>query len=133
MVGGFVLRKSSTGSTTPRPSRWNQMRLAAARAKYGFSGAVSQRANGAAPIGLRAGRCRAGQASPSATWPVRGWTTLGITLGEDRFFLVVDLDEEGPVAILHTGEERGEAVVVVLGPVLAGVVVALRAAASALP
>ena len=42
---GFESRKSSTGSTNPRPIRCPQMRLTAARAKNGLLGRVSQSAN----------------------------------------------------------------------------------------
>ena len=39
--GGLESRKSSTGSTIPRPIRWPQMRLTTLFAKNGFSGDVS--------------------------------------------------------------------------------------------
>ena len=127
MLGGLVPRKSSTGSTMPRPSRWNQMRFAAARAKYGLSGAVSQsreRARGVR-VGWRMAR-PAGELRLHRS-PGPRVRHLPVALRQDRLLLVVDLDEERAVAVLDAGEERGDAVVVVLRPVLAGVVVALRA------
>ena len=55
---------------------------------------------------------------------------LAATGREDSFLLVVDFKEEWPVAVAEPGEERGQGVVVVLGPAFAGVVVALGRADS---
>jgi hypothetical protein len=43
--GGFVARKSSIGSTMPRPIRWYQMRLTCVWANRALSGLVSHSAN----------------------------------------------------------------------------------------
>ena len=47
MAAGFDSRKSSTGSTMPRPMRWNQTRLATDLAKNSLPGLVSQSAKAA--------------------------------------------------------------------------------------
>ena len=132
LLGGLVPRKSSTGSTTPATEQVEPDAIGRGAGEVRDSPAPSASAN--AP---RRSASAIDAAAPGslafATLPLRGCGHLGITLGEDRFFLVVNLDEEGPIAILHAGEERGQGVVIILSPVLAGVVVALRAAASARP
>ena len=46
LLDGFVMRRSSTLSTRPVAKKFFQMRFVIARAKYGFSGAVSHCASG---------------------------------------------------------------------------------------
>ena len=45
LTGGLEARKSSSGSTMPRPNSSRQTRLAWARAKNGLSGAATQSAS----------------------------------------------------------------------------------------
>ena len=57
LTGGLLTRRSSTGSITPRPRKWAQIRLARFRAKYGLSRPVSQSASatlGSCPAGIGA-------------------------------------------------------------------------------
>src|SRR5262245_2511168 len=44
--------------------------------------------------------------------------------GKDRFFLIVNLNEERTITILQAGKKGGQAVIVILGPALAGMIVA---------
>ena len=115
-------RKSSTGSTIPRPIRWNQIRLTRLLAKNGFSGPVSQTARRTRRSDLGVLEHRAAQrlglhhlAGPRLA------DVAGVGRVDDLFV--------GQVALLAADlrEEGGEAVIVVLGPALERVVVALGA------
>ena len=73
-----MARRSSTGSTIPRPIRSAQTRLTMTRAKYGFSGAVIQRGQRLARVGVgivaHRGRCRTAAGAPGPS-PVSGCLT----------------------------------------------------------
>ena len=70
---GFVSRRSSTGSTSPRPMTWNQMRLTCALAKRRFSVPVIQTASDSSlswPAAPAAG-------APPSSRGVAGWSVRG--------------------------------------------------------
>ena len=115
-------RKSSTGSTIPRPIRWNQIRLTRLRAKNGLSWLVSQAARRTrrSDFGIlehrTAQRLGLHHLAGARLADVAGVGRVNDLLLRQVPLLAADLREEG-----------GEAVVVVLGPPLEGVVVALGA------
>ena len=78
LEGGFESRKSSTGSTMPRPMRWNQTRLAMFLANCGLS-RVSQSAKSSSAFGSLA-KSGAGPAGGfgSIIKPDRGCTIRGL-------------------------------------------------------
>ena len=124
-------RKSSTGSTTPRPIRWNQTRLTRLLAKNGLDGPVSQlasfRRRSTRLLVLGSGEPASSKVGPPRALgfivlPVRGWRTSPELVRVDHLIL-----GQGPGLPLDPREEGGEAVIVVLGPALERVVVALGA------
>src|SRR5438105_14042072 len=49
---------------------------------------------------------------------------LALVSGKNRLFLIVNLNEERTVTILQAGEKRSQPVIIVLGPTLAGMIMA---------
>ena len=125
---GSTGSRSSGGSAIPLPKNWAQTQLAIARAKYGLSGEVIQSASGLARVlglgdldrlaGRAAGARRACLVRRCSTCPLGSILTIGPVHHRRR-----------PAAgALDLGEEGGQAEVVVLGPDVERVVVALGAA-----
>src|SRR5208282_4836291 len=105
LADGFESRKSSTGSTMPRPFRWNQMRLTTDLGKKGLSPLVSQSAS-------------------TSRRSLPGAVAVD-DLGARQLRSGARLQDV--LLLLHPGEEGGHAVVVVLGPALERVIVTLGA------
>ena len=123
LEAGFESRKSSTGSTIPRPIRWNQIRLTRLLAKNGLSGLGQPGGQADAAVGA----CGSSSTGPAQRLGLHHLAGAGLadvarSGGVDDLFV-------GQVALLAADlrEEGGEAVVVVLGPALERMVVALGA------
>ena len=122
LEAGLLTRKSSTGSTMPTPMKWAQTRLANEVANQGFCGEAShfarttRRSLPATSGDLAAQELR--RHDPAAD---RVGHLAAARVEDDRLAVVLAL------LAADLGEERGEAVVVVLGPAVERVVVALGA------
>ena len=122
LVAGLETRKSSTGSTIPEPKKWAQTRLANEVANQGFSGEASH-------FGQDDPTVLAGDVGGLAAEELG----LHLAVADGVVHLAAAGVEDDDLALVFgllaadLREEGGEAVIVVLGPAVERVVVALGA------